>query len=130
MSFISGIMSVKEYDTNWLRHFKCIFTSATQRTNCIRSFQTQTKTSLNVLWCVSNLAELYSCICSSEGLAAANMHLHFLSSCFHAHFSYFFFFFYLFSDRPTQNRKTHSTITEEKKGMTLLIYYVVRLFVV
>ena len=36
---------------------------------------------------------------------------------------FFLFLFFFFSDRPTQNQKTHSTINEKKKGMALSTLY-------
>ena len=71
---------------------------------------------------------LCCCICSSEGLAATNIHLHFLCRCFHAprilcwvlslpvlHFVFIYFFtFFFLSGQPTQNLKKHLTINEDR----------------
>ena len=70
-----------------------------------------------------------SLCCSSEGLAATNMQLHFLFRSFHAErllcwstesssstlLFLFFFLFFFFSEQTTQNLKTHSVDDKRRR---------------
>ena len=140
-------LKYRHYFAYKIPHSFSILTLTTEET-CVslsqkKSFESEDVTPMmivrnrqhTVMWVIS----LCCYICSSGGLPATNMYLHFLSRRFHASqilcwgtkpptgsstlFLQFFFFY--FSDRPTQNLNMHSKKKEEKRGQPQQVEYVV-----